>query len=156
MKLLICSVISLALLSSAVDYMDSQTTNTHWLAGTWENKSPRGSMYETWKVVSKNELAGKSYMLKGKDTVVFENIRLIRKNNILTYIPTVNGQNNNQPVNFPLIKSSEDKLVFENKAHDFPQTISYTRISKDSLVAEIAGISKGLAKRQAYPMKRIK
>lgn len=135
---------------------NSQTSETEWLVGTWENKTPRGNIYETWRKISNTELSGKSYILRDKDTVIFENVQLIRKNNVLTYIPTVSGQNNSQPVNFPLISSSESKIVFENKAHDFPQVISYTRISKDSLIAEISGISKGVAKRQIFPMKRVK
>lgn len=133
-----------------------QADDAEWLIGTWENKTTRGSIYESWKKVRRNELTGKSFILKDRDTVVLENIQLVRKNNILTYIPTVNGQNNNQPVSFPLISKSEKKLVFENKSHDFPQLISYTRITGDSLVAEISGISKGVLKRQTFYMRRLK
>jgi len=132
-----------------------QTNEAEWLIGTWENKTSRGSMYESWKKVSNSELAGKSYIIRERDTVVFENIQLVRKNNLLTYIPTVNGQNNNQPVSFPMISNSDNKLVFENKNHDFPQLISYTRISRDSLIAEISGISKGVTKRQTFAMRRL-
>ncbi len=155
-RILTSSLIAFSLACNMPIKGSLQTNETEWLVGTWENKTARGSMYETWKKISNSELSGKSYILKDRDTVVLENVQLIRKSNVLTYIPTVNGQNNNQPVSFPLISSSENKIVFENKNHDFPQLISYTRITRDSLIAEISGISKGVAKREAFPMKRVK
>ena len=60
-----------------------------WLIGTWENKTSTGSIYETWSKIRDNELSGKSYMVKGKDTVVFENVRLVQEQDRLFYIPTV-------------------------------------------------------------------
>ncbi|SKB27452.1 DUF6265 family protein [Daejeonella lutea] len=155
-KFFLSTCIAFSLASSMGTRGNFQTHEAEWLIGTWENKTSRGSMYESWKKVSNSELAGKSYMIRERDTVVFENIQLVRKSNLLIYIPTVNGQNNNQPVSFPMISNSDNKVVFENKNHDFPQLISYTRISKDSLIAEISGISKGVVKRQAFPMKRIR
>ena len=41
----------------------TQTTDikkAEWLIGTWENKTPKGSIYETWSKVSDNELRGKA------------------------------------------------------------------------------------------------
>ena len=127
-----------------------------WLIGTWENKTSRGSVYETWTKVNDNELLGKSYMLKEKDTVVFENVQLIQKDNNLFYIPVVKNQNNNLPVSFSLKKISDTEMIFENPVHDFPQVISYTKINADSLVAEISGMKNGQLRKQSFPMKRIK
>ena len=154
-KFFLSTCIAFSLACSMGTRGNFQTNEAEWLIGTWENKTSRGSMYESWKKVSNSELAGKSYIIRERDTVVFENIQLVRKNNLLTYIPTVNGQNNNQPVSFPMISNSDNKLVFENKNHDFPQLISYTRISRDSLIAEISGISKGVTKRQTFAMRRL-
>ncbi len=126
-----------------------------WLTGTWENKTSRGSIYETWIKVTDTELSGKSYILKEKGTVVFENIRLVQEQDVLYYIPTVKDQNKGLPVRFAAKTISETQLAFENPEHDFPQTISYTRIGADSLVAEISGNKNGQVRRQAFPMKRI-
>jgi hypothetical protein len=132
-----------------------QTTAPEWLAGAWESKTASGIIYEEWKKVNSNTFTGRSYMLRDRDTIVLENIQLITKDNVLTYIPTVKGENNDQPVIFPLISRSAKKIVFENKSHDFPQVISYTRISKDSLLAETSGTSRGVIRRQSFPMRRI-
>lgn len=127
-----------------------------WLIGTWENKTPKGSIYETWNKTNDNEFSGKSYIIKEKDTIVFENIRLVQEQDGLFYIPTVKSQNDALPIRFAVKTISETELVFENKQHDFPQIISYTKITSDSLVAEISGIKNGKERKQEFPMKRLK
>ncbi|MDJ1506615.1 DUF6265 family protein [Xanthocytophaga agilis] len=127
-----------------------------WLIGTWENKTSKGSIYETWSKITDNELLGKSYIVKGKDTIVFENVRLVQQQDELFYSPTVKDQNNGLPVRFAAKIISATQLVFENAHHDFPQIISYIKISTDSLVAEISGVSNGKERKQTFPMKRIK
>lgn len=125
-----------------------------WLIGAWENKSARGILYESWVRRDDSTFAGKSYFLKEKDTVILETVYIGQRHADLFYIPTVKGQNNEQPVTFTLTSSSDTQLVFENAAHDFPQKITYTRISSDSLLAEISGIVKGQSKSQRFPMRR--
>lgn len=129
---------------------------SHWLLGTWVNLTPRGAVYESWTRQADGSLAGKSYAIKGADTLVFETVQLIREKDVLLYIPTVPNQNQGQPVRFTATKVSAEQLVFENAAHDFPQRISYTRIHQDSLVAEIAGMRNGQLRKQTFPMKRVK
>ncbi len=151
---LLLAVTGLIALGSWTPQRTADIKKAAWLTGTWENKTPRGSIYETWTKVNDAELSGKSYVLKEKDTVVFETIRLVREQGNLFYIPTVKDQNQGLPVRFAAKTISETQLVFENPEHDFPQTISYTRISADSLVAEISGNKNGQACRQVFPMKR--
>lgn len=127
-----------------------------WLIGTWESKTSKGSIYETWCRANKNELSGKSYILRGKDTIVFENIQLIQENYSLFYIPTVENQNDGLPVRFATKTITETQLVFENAQHDFPQIISYTKINTDSLLAEISGTKNGKKRKQMFAMKRLK
>jgi hypothetical protein len=129
---------------------------TEWLIGNWENRTPKGTFYESWNKTNDNELSGKSYIIKENDTVVFETIQLLREQERLFYIPIVSDQNNKQPIRFAATMISENRLVFENPQHDFPQIISYTKISADSLVAQISGIKNGKERRQIFPMKRVK
>jgi hypothetical protein len=134
----------------------TEINKTEWLVGTWENKTQNGSIYETWAKQSEVELAGKSYMLKEKDTIVFETIRLLQENNNLFYIPKVKNQNDYLPVRFAAKTVSDKELVFENPSHDFPQIISYSKINADSLVAEISGTKNGKERKQKFPMRRVK
>lgn len=135
---------------------NNDISKTQWLVGTWENKTSRGSMFETWYKLSDKELKGKSYMVKEKDTMVFENLQLLQEGEKLFYIPMVKNQNNGLPVRFAAKTISNTQLIFENPQHDFPQVISYTKIHADSLVAEISGTKQGKERKQTFWMKRVK
>ncbi|WP_425551476.1 DUF6265 family protein [Chryseobacterium mucoviscidosis] len=83
------TVVSLAILYAWTIKQANDIQKAEWLIGTWESKTPKGSIYETWTKLGDNELSGKSYSVRGKDTIVFENIRLVQENKKLFYISTV-------------------------------------------------------------------
>lgn len=119
-----------------------------WLPGIWRGKVDAGTTAEIWKKVDDSTFSGTGMVISGKDTTIVEMLQLEARNDSVYYIATVMGQQ----VVFKLTKMTTDQFVFENPAHDFPQVISYTRISKDSLVAEISGIVKGERRREVFKM----
>ena len=125
-----------------------------WLIGVWIHESPKGNIYESWKKLNDSLLVGRSYRVAGSDTITSENISLVELNGEVNYIPTVTDQNKGLPVKFKLTSISQDKLVFENLTHDFPQRILYQRVTADSLVAEISGTMNGTQQSQRFPMYR--
>lgn len=127
-----------------------------WLAGTWEYKTARGSIFETWEPANDSLLLGRSYRVREKDTLPMETIRLIKEGDSLFYIPTVPGQNGGQPVRFAATVVKDNELLFSNPAHDFPQRISYKLIRPDSLVASIGGTLQGEERKQVFPMKKVR
>lgn len=127
-----------------------------WLLGQWRSQPAGKTLYETWTRSSDTAFAGKGYFLKGSDTVVLEHIRLVARNGEFFYIPVVNNQNNGEPVLFKLTSMKADQLVFENPAHDFPQKITYTHVTADSLLAVTSGMVNGKKKAQEFPMKKVK
>lgn len=151
----ILSLIGVLILSGTAASQSGGGRTAEWLIGTWKNNTQKGSIFETWHRTSESELSGKSYIIKGQDTIVFETIRLVQEHDGLFYIPVVKDQNNGLPVRFAARTVSETQLVFENPEHDFPQVISYTRINADSLSAEISGIRSGKTRKQIFPMKRV-
>ncbi|UPT68721.1 MAG: DUF6265 family protein [Sphingobacteriales bacterium JAD_PAG50586_3] len=92
----------------------------------------------------------------GKDTVFSEQIRMEQHGSDLFYMPTVADQNGGKPVVFKASLHNKKQLIFENPLHDFPQKISYSHPTKDSLVAEISGTEKGQIKSQKFLMVRAK
>lgn len=150
------TVVGLIILNAWTIKQKKDIQKAEWLIGTWENKTQKGSIYETWTKLEYNEFSGKSYSVKDKDTIVFENVRLVQEKNRLYYIPTVKNQNEGLPIRFVAKTISESQLVFENPQHDFPQIIAYTKISSDSLIAEISGTKNGQKRKQTFPMKRVK
>ena len=130
--------------------------NPSWLIGLWENKTSKGSIYEEWVPANEYELLGRSFAVHGKDTAVFEKIRLVNEAEGMFYIPAVSNQNEGKPVRFGLTSITDKKLIFENPDHDFPQVISYTLITQDSIEAQISGSVQGEDRKKQFPMKRIK
>jgi hypothetical protein len=128
---------------------------SNWLLGTWENKSSEGNLSEIWKKVNDSTFQAQSYFIKEKDTLHFEFITLQQKGEELTYSAAVRGQNNDKPVAFKLTTETEKQLIFENPKHDYPQKISYTQITPDSLVAKISGIQQGKPSSETFSMKKI-
>jgi hypothetical protein len=127
-----------------------------WLLGEWKNNTPRGILYEAWQVKNDSTYAGKSSFVVGTDTVSSETVELGVRGGKLLYIPTVRNQNNGQPVTFTETTVTAKVLVFENPAHDFPQRITYTQVTSDSLVAVISGKKGEKEKAIQFPMRRIK
>lgn len=110
-----------------------------WLPGTWKIVSAKGTVIETWKQVNDSTLTGKSVFVKAAhDTTLQETLELSFRKGQWSYISTVQGQNNNQPVAFTVIFLKGTEFIAENPAHDFPQRIAYRRI-KDQLFASIEG-----------------
>ncbi len=133
-----------------------QLKKAAWLLGDWQNKTPRGITVESWKKLNDSTYLAKSYQLRGLDTVSSEHVRLEEHHGNLYYIPTVKNQNDGKPVIFKMTTASADGFIFENPEHDFPQKITYNRISKDSVAAEISGTYKGKQRAIKFPMGRVK
>jgi hypothetical protein len=114
-----------------------------WLIGTWENKSPDGVLTETWQKVNDSTFSATSYFIKTKDTLHSEKIILSQKGEMLMYSATVNGQNNDKAIDFGSTTETENKLVFENPSHDYPQKITYTKSSNNTIIGEISGNLRG-------------
>lgn len=148
------SFLSLFLLASTFQADPFQSLLS--LQGTWEMKTSRGSIFEEWTQTDDKLLQGKSYLLKGADTVLLERIQLKEDGKNVYYIPTVQNQNNQQPIAFTMISSSESRFVFENKQHDFPQRIIYRFVTTDSIVARIEGTKNGKEQSSEFYFKRTK
>lgn len=123
-----------------------------WLVGSWEQKLPEGILTENWTKTNDSTYTGESYFIKQKDTLHSEKIVLTQKNDAVLYIPTVTGQNNDEPVTFTMTSEAENTFSFENPTHDYPQKITYKKINDTSLIATISGKQQGKQSQESYPM----
>lgn len=124
-----------------------------WLLGKWENDSPDGTLLEEWKQTDDSSYSGVSYFVQGSDTLFSEEIGLKLRGTELFYEARVSNQNDGQPIAFKLIEQADDKMVFENVSHDFPQQIRYLQ-KGDSLLAEISGVQNGQERKEQFSMRR--
>ena len=127
----------------------------NWLVGHWEQKLPDGTLLENWQVKNDSTLTGQSFFVNLKDTVHFENIILTQKANQLIYIAIVEGQNNDEPVNFKQTTDIKNIFIFENPKHDYPQKIIYKKVTKNNLIVTISGKQDNKKCQESYSMKKI-
>ena len=132
---------------------DSMQSFDSWI-GTWTENQADGVFKEAWTKDSDTLLLGTSSMVNGKDTLFQENIRLFLRGKAIFYIPTVPGQNEDKPVAFKLITSSDNAWTFENKAHDYPSQIIYTLNNQNSITATIQGTENNRSKKFSLFLKR--
>lgn len=110
-----------------------------WLVGRWTMDKGQSQLLEEWTIENDSTLAGKSLFIKNRtDTSLQETVQLAFRKNKWYYTPTVQGQNNNQPVQFVVIYQKGTEFIAENPSHDFPKRISYRRLN-DQLFASIEG-----------------
>ena len=125
-----------------------------WLIGNWEQKLPDGTLKETWTKLNDSTFSGESYFINPKDTLHFESIKLVQKGEELTYNATVVGQNDDEPVAFKLTSDIDNTFTFENPAHDYPQKITYKKVTSNRLTATISGKQQGKQTQESYPMSK--
>ena len=76
---------------------------------------------------------------RGDRTLAFEFLRIEGRHDGIYYVASPAGR---PATAFKLRQFARDRVVFENRAHGFPQRISYWRES-ERLCAEASGTAKG-------------
>ncbi len=123
-----------------------------WLAGCWEQRTPRRVTVEMWMPPDGDLMLGASRTTVGGLAREFEHLRLSADGDVIVYTASPSGQ---QETAFRSTVVSDSVLVFENLTHDFPQRILYGSIGPDSLVARIEGPGPDGIRGIDFPMRRI-
>lgn len=154
MKTVITIFTALFIAISANAQTNLNTTDLNWLEGNWQIDISEANIkvFETWKRGEGNSYIGEGYVLKGKDTIVREVIKIEKIGLHWVYIAQIND---NAPVLFTLkVESTAKQLVFENLEHDNPQRVRYTFISKDEMMARTEAVVEGKEVGEDYPFVR--
>jgi hypothetical protein len=126
-----------------------------WLVGKWiNNQDSTALFFENWTKNDEWNFIGKSFILANRDTVFFESIKLSFSDSGTYYSVAVRNQNYSDTVHFKLVSSENKIFIFENKKHDFPQSITYQYKAPDTLIAWIEGFIKGELKKETFLMWR--
>ena len=124
-----------------------------WLAGCWEQRGPDRLTTEMWMAPFGGTMMGSSRTVIGGATREFEHLRISARGDTIVYTAAPSGQ---KETDFKSMTVSPTAIVFENRAHDFPQVIRYTRVGADSLIARIEGPGPNNTTRgTSFPMKRV-
>jgi hypothetical protein len=122
-----------------------------WMAGCWRQDSPPRQIDETWMAPAGGVLLGMSRTVAAGRTVAHEFMQIRERDGVLSFVASPSGQ---AEAAFTLLRGGAGELVFENRAHDFPQRVIYRR-QGDMLVGRIEGVQNGKALAVDYPMRRV-
>ena len=107
-----------------------------WLAGCWEMRVGELVVEEQWTALRGGSMLGMSRVLRSGDLAGHELMVLRAVGSGWVYEAHPSGQS---PASFTSTAITDTSIVFSNPEHDFPQTITYSRVGADSLVARTAG-----------------
>lgn len=128
----------------------AQKADFSWLVGSWEIKTEKGVISESWQQVNDSTLTGVSlFVVPSGERIPQESLELRLREGVWQYVSTVEGQNNNKPVAFKLKFIGKMEFISENPQHDFPQRIAYRRVGSQ-LYASIEGVRKGKYTKQNF------
>lgn len=145
------AILFITLLISSMPAYSQKSAVFQWLAGTWEINTGRGIISESWQVLDDSTLVGKSVFIKnGKDTIPQETLKLVFQFGDWHYISRVVGQNEGKDIPFKIIFQSGTEFISENPTHDFPQRISYRKVSEQLMYASIEGRKNGKYNKQNF------
>jgi hypothetical protein len=131
---------SIFLLSACSTTEETEINSLKWMLGKWQSSTEEGILYEEWKKVNDSTYSGHAYAITPEgDTTFSETAEITKNNGAITYSVTVNEEST---TDFALVDNQE-RAVFENVDHDFPQRIIYQKLAKDSLFARIEGTVDG-------------
>ena len=134
----------------------SEIKQLSWLVGKWEMDTHPGLTTETWSILNDSVFSGTSLTVgSGKDTIFFETITIEQRGKEVFYFPVIKEQHNGKPTLFKLTNAMDNRVVFENPGHDFPQKILY-QLKGDSLIGEISGNVEGKIHSEKFPMVKVK
>lgn len=128
----------------------------HWVLGDWQMEDSLGVLNESWTQIDDSTYAGSTLYIKNKkDTIHFETMELMQNEDLLIYTSTVKGENGNQPVSYRLIEDNDSLLVFENKKHDYPKKITYSKENDSTIKAVVQGIQNKKQTTDNYLLKKL-
>ncbi len=111
-----------------------------WLAGNWIETKNDETVRERWAGPYGGTFVGVGITTKGDAAKSFDFFRIAKTATGVSYFASPNAAS---PTEFKAIEICSDKVVFENKAHDFPQRVIYARGTDGTLNARIEGTIKG-------------
>ena len=123
-----------------------------FLIGKWEGERDGMALQELWKKENNSIFSGEGSVCLGTDTMFHEKLKLEIRDGEIFYVATL--PSSKAPVSFKLVFSEKNKWMFENKQHDFPQTIRYHLVRPDSLVASVEGYDKGKPSKEEFYFKK--
>jgi len=102
-----------------------------WLLGKWEIPSVSayaGSSFEEWTKVSNDHWEGKTYRMFGKDTIIFDRMKMLVEGGKVVIKMTAEKEGKRFEASFVGSKLCEELWAFECPEADSPSAIYYRNL----------------------------
>lgn len=109
-------------------------TDMAWLAGIWAGMQSTSSIEERWIPMKGGAMLGISRTIRGERMTAFEYLRIVERDGGLIYIAQPGGR---PPTEFVLTELNNQRAVFLNPRHDYPQRIVYELTDSGVLSASV-------------------
>lgn len=146
-------LIALSPSALAADALPAKVGDFAFAAGCWQAVAGDTTMEEQWSRPAGGVMLGTARVVSGGKTVFTEFVEVRETPEGL--VMTVALGIGKPPTPFTRIAAGPNEVVFENKAHDFPQRVRYRNDGKDALFARVEGTQKGQAKGEDFPYRRV-
>lgn len=146
---LIAGVVFLAFMTQSAQAGD--ISDLHWLSGCWVETKGERVVEEQWLKPAGGVMLGTGRTVKAGQLRDYEFTRIAAVDGVLTYFAEPFQQT---PTSFAAIRQTAEEIVFENKAHDFPQRVIYRSKGADALEAAIEGTMNGETKTITWEYQR--
>ena len=134
--LTIIVVLSLSPSVSVTETLDELS----WMAGYWQGLESDITMEECWLSPRGDLMVGMHRDTFTSGRVFFEYLRIEATEDGIVYYASPRGRNITP---FAMVSNEDQRVVFENPEHDYPQRIIYELQSDGALRATIEGMEDG-------------
>jgi len=124
-----------------------------WLGGCWKSANGEPGSVEHWMPLAGGTMLGMGRTVRQGRTVEHEFMEIrAAADGAITFVAHPSNQ---KTAAFPLLRMTDNEVVFENMEHDFPQRVAYRLDGESKLAARIEGMRKGTLRIIDFPMVRI-
>lgn len=145
--MILAMVMAAALSGGAADL-----ANLAWMVGTWAETKGEVVTRETWQAAVGGVMNGVGETVRPGKPASAERMKITVEPVGITFTALLPGQ---PPTPFVRLPGKPGEAVFENKAHDFPQRVTYRRCGAD-LCARIEGTLGGKLESQDWRYTRLR
>ena len=124
-----------------------------WMQGSWAGEKEGLGMEEVWTAPRGGTMLGLHRDVKGGRVVSWEFLRIAADEQGVVYHASPRSA---PPTPFRLVEMGDKRVVFENKANDFPQRILYWIDAAGALHARIEGPQGGKTVSEEWTWSRVK
>ena len=141
-----CAAVALTLSTAraedicALPKANADIASLSWLAGNWIESGKARTVRERWSGPYGDVLLGIGVTTQGAAAKSFEFFRVAKTPTGISLFASPNAA---APTEFKAIEICTGKVVFENKAHDFPQRVIYRKGEDGTLTARVEGLLNG-------------